>query len=48
MIAAWAHYRKTRRIWPFIVAVVIAVGVGTPAWIIYGDPAGNFDGLRTD
>jgi hypothetical protein len=48
VIAAWAHYRRTHRIWPFIVAVVIAVGVGTPAWIVHGDPAGNFDGLRTD
>ena len=46
--AAWADCRETRRLWPFIVAVFLAVAFATPPWIVYGDPAGNFGGLRTD
>ena len=30
-----------------IAAIVVAVVAALSTWVVFGDPAGNFDGLRT-
>jgi hypothetical protein len=48
IIAAWLRYWNTRRVWPLVLAMLLAAAVALPLWVLFGDPSGNFDGLRGD
>ena len=47
IVAAWLHYWRSRRGWPLIVVVIFAAALVLPLWVIFGDPSGNFEGLRS-
>jgi hypothetical protein len=47
LVTAWWHHRRTGQTWPLIAAIVVAVVAALSTWVVFGDPAGNFDGLRT-
>jgi hypothetical protein len=47
IIVAWSHYRRTRRVWPLIGTITTPAVITLSVWIMYGDPSGNFEGVRS-
>jgi len=48
VVAAWLRYRRRRRTGLLAAVIAVASVVTLSVWVVYGDPSGNFDGLRSD
>jgi hypothetical protein len=40
-----AHWRRSYK--PWLIGAIVGIASGVILWLLMGDPAGNFSGLRT-